>query len=125
MNSVDKAEPKADPVNNVVKSKLMGRLKVQSMNVRGLSTKVLDVDAFLQLHSPDIFFIQEADLAKDVTVNFDGYTTFYSDHCFGDKNKARTLALVKSSTGLAALPPSSCSTRSPSRSPWPTAARSF
>ena len=95
----------ADQVNSVVKPKVMGKLKVQSMNVRGLSSKVVVVDAFLRQHEPDIFFIQEADLEAGVTVNFEGYNTFYSDYCSGKLNKARTIALVKSSTGYSALPP--------------------
>ena len=95
----------ADPVKSVVKPKVMGRLKVQSMNVRNLNTKVLIVDAFLQQHAPDVLFIQEADIEEGITVNFEGYRTFYSDYCNGVKNKARTLALVKASTGYTALPP--------------------
>ena len=96
---------KADPVNSVVKQKVMGRLKVQSMNVRNLNTKALVVDAFLQQHAPDVFFIQEADLPEGVTVTFEGYNTFYSDYCFSKRNEARTVAIVKASTGLTALPP--------------------
>ena len=95
----------ADPVNSVVKPKVMGRLKVLSMNVRNLNTKVLVVDAFLQLHAPDVLFLQEADIEEGVTINFEGYTSFYSDFCSGAKNKARTVALVKASTGYTALPP--------------------
>ena len=114
----------ADPVNSVVKPKVMGRLKVLSMNVRNLNTKVLVVDAFLQLHAPDVLFLQEADIEEGVTINIEGYTSFYSDFCSGAKNKARTMALVKSSTGYTALPPSSPSTRSPYQSRSPTAVRS-
>ena len=95
----------ADQVNSVVKPKRMGRIKVQSMNVRNLNTKVLLVDAFLQQHAPDVLFLQEADIAEGVSVVFEGYTTHYSDFCCGDRNTARTIALVKASTGLKALPP--------------------
>ena len=101
MNSVDRK--KADPVNSAVK--IMGRLKVLSMNVRNLNTKALVVDAFLQQHAPDVLFIQEADIAEGITINFEGYKTFYSDFCCGKDNKARSVALVKASTGLTALPP--------------------
>ena len=112
----------ADPVNSAVKHKVMGRLKVQSMNVRNLNTKVLVVDAFLQQHAPDVLFLQEADIAEGVTIVFEGYNTFYSDFCCGKDNKARTVALVKASTGLTVLPPSRSSTLSPSRPRSPTAA---
>ena len=105
MNSVDSAVNEPDQVNSVGKSKVMGRLKVLSMNVRGLNTKALVVDAFLREHSPEVLFIQEADINEGVTIVFEGYTTYYSDYCSGKHNKARTVALVKSSTGLKALPP--------------------